>query len=216
VPHRKTSSGEAAISERGAYVSRGGAKLKFALDRLGLDLAGRVCADFGCSTGGFTDCMLQEGAARVYAVDTGYGMLAWTLRQDGRVVVMERTNAMHVELPEPVDVVTADVAWTRQRHIVPSALRRVRPGGLILSLFKPQYESGREHVRRGRLDPARFEEVLEATLAGLAAEGLPVAEVVRLPHERKSKNPEAFLLVRPADCAPPATPGSEAPPRTRS
>ena len=186
-------------------MSRGGAKLKFAVDQLALELRGLVCADFGCSTGGFTDCLLREGAVRVYAVDTGYGVLAWKLRQDARVVVMERTNAMHVELPEPVDAVTADVAWTRQRHIVPTALRTVRPEGIILSLFKPQYEAPRERVRRGRVDPADFDAILEQSLCELASEGIRIRDVVRLPHERRSKNPEAFLLICPADCARPAT-----------
>ena len=138
-------------------------------------------------------------------------MLAWKLRQDARVVVMERTNAMHVELPEPVDVVTADVAWTRQRHIVPRALHSVRPDGLILSLFKPQYEAPRERVRRGRVDPVDFDDILRQALDGLAAEGIRVRDVVRLPHERRSKNPEALLLIRPADCAGPATCRPEAP-----
>ncbi len=128
------------------YVGRGGEKLKCAVDRLGLDLGGLVGADLGCNIGGFTDCMLQEGVLRVYAVDTGYGMLAWKLRQDERVVVMERTNAMHVELPERVGVVTVDVGWTRQRHILPHALELCAPGGIVLSLFKPQYEAAPELV----------------------------------------------------------------------
>jgi 23S rRNA (cytidine1920-2'-O)/16S rRNA (cytidine1409-2'-O)-methyltransferase len=181
------------------------------MDQFGLAVSGLVCADFGCSTGGFTDCLLQEGAARVYAVDTGSGMLAWKLRQDARVVVLERTNAMHVQLPEPVDAVTADVAWTRQRHILPRALRSVRRGGFVLSLFKPQYEAPRERVRRGRVEPADFDGILAQSLEQLVSEGIRVRSVVRLPHERRSKNPEAFLLIRPADCAASATCPPEAP-----
>jgi len=179
-------------------VGRGGEKLLLALERLDLDLAGAVAADFGCSVGGFTDCMLRRGAAGVYAVDTGYGMLAWKLRQDERVVVMERTNAMHARLPEPVDVVTVDVAWTRQRHILPNALVAVRPGGVVLSLFKPQYEAPPQWVRRGRIAPGRFEEVLQATLDELEGMGIRVAEVVRLPEEPR-RNPEAFLCIRPPE-----------------
>jgi 23S rRNA (cytidine1920-2'-O)/16S rRNA (cytidine1409-2'-O)-methyltransferase len=113
---------------------------------------------------------------------------------------MERTNAMHVQLPERVGVVAIDVAWTRQRNILPNALRQCAPDGTLLSLFKPQYEAPREYVRRGRIQPERFDEVLEATVAELAAMGVPVAEVVRLPQERKSKNPEAMFLIRCSEC----------------
>src|ERR1700690_3710153 len=103
------------------YVSRAGQKLEHALRSFAIDPTGKICADLGCSTGGFTDCLLQHGASKVYAVDTGYGVLDWKLRKDSRVVVMERVNAMHVQLPELVDVVSIDVAWTRQRRILPSA-----------------------------------------------------------------------------------------------
>lgn len=167
-----------------------------------MELDGATAADFGCNIGGFTDCLLQEGAARVYAVDTGYGMLAWKLRQDPRVVVLERTNAMHVELPEPVDLVAVDVGWTRQRHILPNALGQVKPDGLILSLFKPQYEAERPMVRRGHVAPDDFDEVLGGTLNDLVGRGIRVRRVVELPRERKRKNPEAFLVIHPGDCAP--------------
>ncbi len=160
-----------------------------------------AAADFGCSTGGFTDCLLQEGAARVYAVDTARGALAWKLRQDERVVVMERTNAMHVELPEAIDVVTVDVGWTPQRHILPSALKQTGPDGLVLSLFKPQYEAARGLVRRGRVEPGDFDSVLQGAVAELERMGIVVREVVLLPRERKSKNPEAFLYIRRRECA---------------
>ena len=189
-------------SER--YVGRGGEKLKFAIERLGLDLRGLTAADLGCNIGGFTDCMLQEGAVRVYAVDTGYGMLAWKLRQDPRVVVMERTNAMHARLPERVGVVSVDVGWTRQRHILPNALALCAPEGAVLSLFKPQYEAERAQVRRGKIKEEEFEPVLAATLAGLAEMGIAVRDVVRLSQERKHKNPEAILYVRAAECHLPA------------
>ncbi len=106
-----------------AYVSRGGDKLAAALDYFGLDATDRVCADLGSHVGGFVDCLLQRGAARVYAVDTCYGTLAWKLRRNPRVVVRERTNAMHVSLPEPVDLVTIDVGWTPQSKILPNAAR---------------------------------------------------------------------------------------------
>src|SRR5215213_1612736 len=115
------------------FVSRAGQKLDHALATFGVDVTGFVCADLGSNTGGFVDCLLQRGADRVYAVDTGYGVLAWRLRKDPRVVVMERTNAMHVRLPEPVDLVTIDVAWTRQRHILPAARRLVGAGGFVVT-----------------------------------------------------------------------------------
>src|SRR3954453_6397647 len=97
------------------FVSRGGLKLDHAIDAFGIVVRGRVCADLGSNSGGFTDCLLQHGAVKVFAIDTGYGNLDWKLRNDPRVVVMERTNAIHVRLPEPVDLVTIDVAWTKQK-----------------------------------------------------------------------------------------------------
>jgi 23S rRNA (cytidine1920-2'-O)/16S rRNA (cytidine1409-2'-O)-methyltransferase len=188
------------VREGERYVGRGGEKLKFAIDRLALDLHGRAGADLGCNIGGFTDCLLQEGVTPVYAVDTGYGMLAWKLRQDERVVVMERTNAMHVELPEPVGVVSVDVGWTRQCHILPNALALCAPDGVVLSLFKPQYEAAPQLVHRGRIKEGAFEVVLSGTLAELEQMGIAVRDVVRLPQERKRKNPEAILHIHPADC----------------
>lgn len=116
-------------------------KLAAALDAFELSVAGWVCADLGCNVGGFTDCLLQRGAARVTAVDTGYGVLAWKLRRDARVVVMERTNALRVEPPARVDLVVVDVGWTPQRLILSAARRWLRDGGIVLSLLKPHYEA---------------------------------------------------------------------------
>ena len=109
------------------FVSRGGEKLAAALDHFGMDVGGLCCADLGSHVGGFVDCLLQRGAAKVFSVDTSYGTLAWKLRKDDRVVVMERTNAMHVELPEPVDLVTIDVGWTPQAKVLPNVARLLRP-----------------------------------------------------------------------------------------
>ena len=123
------------------FVSRAGAKLEHALDAFRVDVTGLRCADFGCNVGGFTDCLLQRGAARVIAVDTGYGALAWKLRQDPRVETRERTNALHAEPPAGgVDLVVVDLAWTPQRLAVPAALRWLAPGGRIATLVKPHYE----------------------------------------------------------------------------
>src|SRR5687767_15494807 len=105
------------------FVSRAGQKLEHALNVFAIDVTGATCADLGSNVGGFVDCLLQRGASKIYAIDTGYGALEWKLRKDPRAVVMERTNAMHVELPEKVKLVSIDVAWTKQKNILPSARR---------------------------------------------------------------------------------------------
>jgi len=124
------------------FVSRAGEKLQFALKKFDLNLLGLVVADFGSSTGGFVDCWLQNGATLVYSVDTSYGELAWKLRNDPRVIVMERTNAMHVTLPQKVDVISVDTGWTKQEKVIPNALKNLKTDGLIISLIKPHYELG--------------------------------------------------------------------------
>ena len=163
------------------YVSRGADKLAHALDRFDVDPAGRVCADLGCSTGGFTDVLLQRGAGRVYAVDTGYGVLDWKLRSDERVVVLERTNALHVELPEPCSLVVIDAGWTRQARILPRALELLAPGGEIVTLLKLHYEAPREWLEGGRLPEARHPEVLERLLAEVSALPLAPSEPILSP-----------------------------------
>lgn len=136
------------------YVSRGGLKLRHAIDHFGLDVTGMRCADLGASTGGFTDCLLQAGAASVYSVDTAYGEFAWKLRNDERVRVIERTNALHADLPDDlgagVDLVVIDLGWTKQERAIPAALRWLGPGGRIVSLIKPHYETPRPRVLRGQ------------------------------------------------------------------
>jgi 23S rRNA (cytidine1920-2'-O)/16S rRNA (cytidine1409-2'-O)-methyltransferase len=132
------------------YVSRGGYKLAGALDEFGGSVEGKVCADIGASTGGFTDVLLQRGAARVYAIDVGYGQLAWKLRQDPRVIVMDRVNARYLEsLPEPLDLVVIDVSFISLELILRVAQRLLKPTGEIVALIKPQFEAGRERVGRG-------------------------------------------------------------------
>jgi 23S rRNA (cytidine1920-2'-O)/16S rRNA (cytidine1409-2'-O)-methyltransferase len=142
-----------------AYVSRGGEKLAGALEAFGVAVAGCVALDVGASTGGFTDCLLRRGARRVIAVDVGYGQLAWRLRQDPRVVVLERTNARHLDpgvLPEAVDVATIDVSFISLTLVLPAVGRVLRPGGSIIALVKPQFEAGRGQVGKGGVvrDPA--------------------------------------------------------------
>lgn len=139
------------------YVGRGGLKLEAALDGFGVDPTGRVCADLGASTGGFTDCLLQRGASKVFAVDVGYGQLAWTLRQDPRVVVMERTNARHLEsLPEPPSLIVGDLSFISLTKILPAICRIAAPGTEAVLLIKPQFEAGREGISKGGVvkDPA--------------------------------------------------------------
>ncbi len=164
----------------GRFVSRGGEKLAHALDRFGIDPAELVCADLGASTGGFTDCLLQGGAARVYAVDVGYGQLHWKLRQDPRVVPIERTNARHLEgLPEPVAIVVADLSFISLALILPVIRRLLAPEGRAVTLVKPQFEAGRDAVGKGGVvrDPAVHRAVLrrfveDARRAGFAVRGL--------------------------------------------
>lgn len=132
------------------YVSRGGLKLAGGLDAFSVDPTGRVCADLGASTGGFTDCLLQRGATRVYAIDVGYGQLAWKLRQDPRVVVMERTNARHLDgLPEPVGLVVADLSFISVTKMLPAIARIGPPGAEAVLLIKPQFEAGPGGVGKG-------------------------------------------------------------------
>lgn len=134
------------------YVSRGGLKLQSALDAFGFDPTGLVVADFGASTGGFTDCLLQRGALRVYAIDVGYGQLADKLRQDLRVTVMDRTNARHLtadDLPEPMDLVVIDASFIGIGKLLPAAKALLRPQGDLLAMVKPQFEVGRERVGKG-------------------------------------------------------------------
>jgi 23S rRNA (cytidine1920-2'-O)/16S rRNA (cytidine1409-2'-O)-methyltransferase len=146
--------------------------LEAALDAFALDVRGCTVADVGASTGGFTDCLLQRGAARVYAIDVGYGQLAWELRQDPRVVVLDRTNARYLEhLPEPVDLVTVDVSFISLRLILPAALGWLRSGGEIVALVKPQFEAGRDRLGKGGVvrDRAVHRAVL-VEITGWAAE----------------------------------------------
>ena len=134
------------------YVSRGGLKLEGALQALKIDVKGLVCLDVGASTGGFTDCLLQQGAHRVFAVDVGYGQLAWKLRQDSRVQVIERTNIRHMPLealPCPVDLITIDVSFISLKIVVPAVMKFLKKKACILALIKPQFEVGKGMVGKG-------------------------------------------------------------------
>jgi 23S rRNA (cytidine1920-2'-O)/16S rRNA (cytidine1409-2'-O)-methyltransferase len=179
------------------FVSRAGEKLDHALEAFGLDVTGFVCADFGCNTGGFTDCLLRRGATKVYAIDTGYGVLDWKLRKDPRVVVMERTNAMHVELPEKVDLVAIDVAWTKQRNILGPARNVLKTRGVIVTLIKPHYEADPKLLIKGVLPADAVEQVVQAVLADVSATGFDVIRTTRSPIRGAKGNIEVLAELRP-------------------
>lgn len=206
-------SNDALIEIRGTtlpYVSRGGLKLEKAMQTFPLTLTGKICADIGASTGGFTDCMLQNGAKKVYAVDVGYGQLDWKLRNDARVVCMERTNARyltHEEIPEELDFASVDVSFISLKLIFPALYGLLREGGEIACLIKPQFEAGREKVgKKGVVrDPAVHLEVLERflihakenhfTVLGITYSPIrgPEGNIEYLGFLRKSEEPDAAV-----------------------
>ena len=175
------------------YVGKGGLKLRSALDHFALDVSGLNTVDLGCNVGGFTDCLLQAGAERVHAVDTSYGLLAWKLRTDERVSVYERTNALHWDCPEPVDLVVADMGWTRQNLVLPLAAKMLKPGAMVLSLVKPQYEAPKEALVKGVLPEEALQEVLDAVLASLP-EDLHLVGTIRSAWPGSGGNTEYWLL----------------------
>jgi 23S rRNA (cytidine1920-2'-O)/16S rRNA (cytidine1409-2'-O)-methyltransferase len=168
------------------FVSRGGEKLDAALAILAMDVQGLTCADVGASTGGFVDCLLQRGAARVYAIDVGKGILHWNIRNDPRVVVMESTNARLVEsLPESIDLVTIDASFISLRILLPVVKRWLKPAhGCVVALIKPQFEAGKKDVARGEgviRDPAIHRQVLLDVLGYAQGEGWGLRGLIRSP-----------------------------------
>jgi 23S rRNA (cytidine1920-2'-O)/16S rRNA (cytidine1409-2'-O)-methyltransferase len=184
------------MSDDRTYVTRGGLKLEAGLAAFDVDVADAVTCDLGSHQGGFVDCLLAHGARKVYSVDTSYGTLAWTLRQDDRVVVMERTSAMHVELPEPVSVVTADLGWTRQEKFVPHAMELLAPGGVLISLLKPQYEARDDERARGVVLAESIESVRHRVCGRLAEIAFPVERFIESPIKGGKGNVEYLLLLR--------------------
>ncbi|MBO8142533.1 MAG: TlyA family RNA methyltransferase [Firmicutes bacterium] len=183
------------------YVSRGGLKLARALEVFGVDPHGAVALDVGASTGGFTDCLLQHGAKRVYAVDVGYGQLDWRLRQDPRVVVMERTNARYLQpgdLPEPVDIAVIDVSFISLEKVLPAVAPIIRPGGTLVALVKPQFEAGPEQVGKGGVvrDPAVHRAVLVRVADAMPHSGLRPLAMTHSPIKGPRGNIEYFILAR--------------------
>lgn len=187
------------------YVSRGGLKLEAALEHFSIAVTGKVVADVGSSTGGFTDCLLQHGAARVYAIDVGYGQLHWRLRRDSRVICMERCNARYLtsdSLPEKVDLATIDVSFISLAKILPAVSRICRDGATALCLVKPQFEAGRRDVPKGGVvkNPGVHRAVLERVMAAAREDGFLVQGAMACPIRGTEGNREYFLaLQRSAD-----------------
>lgn len=183
------------------YVSRGGEKLAAALFAFAISPAGKVCLDIGASTGGFTDCLLQHGAARVYAVDVGKGQLHWKLRQDPRVVVKQGINARHLrpeDLGEPVDLVTVDVSFISLRLILPPLREILQSAGDVIALVKPQFEAGREKVHRGVVrDPQVHQEVLAGIAEFVAGMGWSAVDAIPSLLLGPKGNREFFLHIVP-------------------
>jgi len=183
------------------YVSRGGLKLEGALQSLELNPANLVCLDVGASTGGFTDCLLQNGAARVYAVDVGYGQLAWKLRQDPRVVVIERTNIRHLQtetIAEPVDLATIDVSFISLKIVVPAAAAFLKKDARILALIKPQFEVGKDQVGKGGVvrDASLHTHVIHNLSAFFIGLGFLSETVIPSPILGPKGNREFFILLQ--------------------
>ncbi|MGB9437635.1 MAG: TlyA family RNA methyltransferase [Desulfobacterales bacterium] len=182
------------------YVSRGGLKLAGALQSLGVNPENCICLDVGASTGGFTDCLLQHGADRVYAVDVGYGQLAWKLRQDPRVVVIERTNIRHMSaelIREPVDLVTIDVSFISLKIVVPTVIAFMGREARILALIKPQFEVGKNQVGKGGVvrDAKLHQGVIENLSAFFNTRGLACGRVLPSPILGPKGNREFFILL---------------------
>jgi 23S rRNA (cytidine1920-2'-O)/16S rRNA (cytidine1409-2'-O)-methyltransferase len=184
------------------YVSRGGLKLEAALDEFALDVTGLSAVDVGASTGGFTDCLLQRGAARVYAVDVGYGQLAWKLRQDERVITLERTNIRHLDaLPGGVlvDLAVIDASFIGLSLVLPPTLHLLAPHGMVIALIKPQFEAGRHNVGKGGVvrDRKIHRQVIEDAIALAHAHSLRIAGLTVSPAPGPAGNIEFLIWMRP-------------------
>lgn len=185
------------------YVSRGGLKLEAALSALQIDCTGWICLDVGASTGGFTDCLLKHGAAHVFAVDVGYGQLAWPLRTDARVTVIERTNIRKMNpalITEPVDLVAIDASFISLKIVVPSILKFLKPNGQILALIKPQFEVGKGKVGKGGVvkDPALRDQIIDNLCHFFTDQALICGPVVPSPILGPKGNQEFIIHLRQA------------------
>ena len=192
---------EISVAPRSRYVGRGGIKLEGAIAHFGIVCEGRVGLDIGASTGGFTDCLLQHGARKVFAVDVGHGQLAWKIRDDSRVITLEKTNARHLsraEIPDPIDICVIDVSFISLTLILPNAFELLTPDGVILALIKPQFELAREDVGRGGIvrsaelhEKAQQKVVLFAETIGARVGGLAPSRITGT-----DGNQEFFICLR--------------------
>jgi 23S rRNA (cytidine1920-2'-O)/16S rRNA (cytidine1409-2'-O)-methyltransferase len=178
------------------FASRGGIKLQAALDHFKLDVSGLTVLDVGSSTGGFVDCLLQNGAAKVYSVDTSYGELAWKLRNDPRVIVMERTNILHLEsLPQKVDLITIDASWTKLELIFPIVKNFLKDDGQIIALLKPHYEADKKDLVKGVLLENKLEEVKSQVFQKIQNSELIIQNSIESPILGGGGNKEYLLLI---------------------
>ncbi|HUV75438.1 MAG TPA: TlyA family RNA methyltransferase [Dehalococcoidales bacterium] len=187
------------ILEPPPFVSRGGIKLVHALDQFQIDVSAKVAADIGASTGGFTDCLLQHGAKRVYAIDVGYGQLDYRLRRDSRVVVMERVNARYpISLPEKVDLATMDLAFISVKKVIPSVAELLKEDGYLLVLIKPQFEAKKSEVGRGGVikEPEVHAVVLGRFITWVVEHNFRLKGLVESPIRGSSGNREFFVLLK--------------------
>ena len=187
------------VPQGSRFVSRGGDKLAAALEACSIDPRGLICLDVGCSTGGFTDCLLQQGAARVYAVDVGYGQFDWRLRRDPRVVLIERTNIRYIErsaVAESIDLTAIDVSFISLTKVLPSIMQFLAPGARVIALVKPQFEVGKGQVGRGGIvrDEAQRQDVLQRIVRFGDGLGLRALKTLDCPIKGKKGNHEILAI----------------------
>jgi 23S rRNA (cytidine1920-2'-O)/16S rRNA (cytidine1409-2'-O)-methyltransferase len=193
------------LGEQMPYVSRGGLKLAAALDQFSVAVEGTVALDIGASTGGFTDCLLQRGCRKVYAVDVGYGQMAWKLQTDPRVVMIERTNIREMDpalIPEKADIIVIDVSFISLEKVIPSAVRFLKPAAMVIALIKPQFEVGKDKVGKGGIvrDEAAREATVEKVKAVFHEAGLTVQGVIPSPITGQDGNVEYLLYALRSAC----------------
>jgi 23S rRNA (cytidine1920-2'-O)/16S rRNA (cytidine1409-2'-O)-methyltransferase len=189
------------ISQKPLYVSRGGVKLAHALDEFKLDITGLTAIDVGASTGGFTDCLLQRGALRVYAIDVGYGQIDYKLRQDTRVVIMDKTNAHHAfSLPEKADIATIDVSFISATKVIPNVIEHLKSPAQLIILLKPQFEAEKKEVGKGGIvkDPMVHARVIGRFILWAVNHHLRLRNLISSPITGADGNQEFLLLLEPA------------------
>ena len=178
------------------FVSRAGTKLQAALEQFAVGVKNKTVLDVGSSTGGFVDCLLQNGAKKVYAVETGYGLLDWRLRNDKRVAIMEKTNILYLKnLPELVDLITIDTSWTKLEKVLPAAAKFLKPEGIIIALLKPHYEAEKKILRKGIVPRELVEEIRDNVLKRIKALGFEVEQAVESPVLGRAGNKEFLLKI---------------------